>query len=193
VFALSIAALTAMSGAFLIEIGDLWTRMVAAIAVLGTVGLGITWGQRRSLLRADVPSIALGLVSAAALYVVAVTLARFEPVARQAAVMNQWRSGHSTPFLVVTVAIAVVGEEIFWRAAFLGRMMRGLPVVRAALLAALVFAAAHVASGTWLLPLAALGAGFVWNLLYLATGNLTASFVSHLIWDLLVVAIAPLG
>ena len=126
-----------MTGAFLIEVGDLWTRMVAAIAALGAVGIGITWGERRSLLRGDRSSIALGLGSAAALYVVAATLVRFEPVARQAAVMNQWRSGHSTPFLVVTVAIAVVGEEIFWRAAFLRRMMRELPVVRAALLAAL--------------------------------------------------------
>jgi membrane protease YdiL (CAAX protease family) len=31
----------------------------------------------------------------------------------------------------------------------------------------------------------------VWNALYLRTGNLTAPFVSHLVWDLLIVVLAP--
>lgn len=191
--ALSLLALITMNGAFLIEVGDLWTRLVAAIATLGAVGLGIAWNERRPLLRVDRSSTTLGLLSAVVLYALAALFSRLEPVAREAAVMSDWSRGHSMPFLLATVVIAVAGEEIFWRAAFLGQMSRGVPLVRAAFLAALVFSVAHVASGSWLLPVAALGCGFLWNLLYLATGNLTASFVSHLIWDLLIVVIAPLG
>ena len=191
--ALAILAVILMNGAFLVEIGDLWIRLVGAIATLGAVGLAVSWNERRSLFSARRSSIALGLGSAVALYVAAAVIARIELVAPQAAVMNRWSSDYSTPAVIATVVIAVAGEEIFWRAAFLRHVANGGVVVVTALLAALVFSLAHATAGTWLLPLAALGCGFVWNLLYLTTGNLTASFVSHLVWDLLVVVVAPLG
>ena len=56
-----------------------------------------------------------------------------------------------------------------------------------------VYALAHVASGTWLLPLAALGAGLVWAFLFAWTRNLTAPIVSHVLFDVLVLLIAPLA
>ena len=191
--ALAILGVTLMNGAFLVEVGDLWIRLVGAIATLGAVGLAVARKQRRTLFSTDGASIAIGVSSAVALYFAAAAVARLDLVAPEAAVMSRWSAAYSMPVVIATVVIAVLGEEIFWRAAFLRLATHGAQVIRPALLAALVFALAHAGAETWLLPLAALGCGFVWNLIYLTTGNLTASFVSHLVWDLLVVVIAPLG
>ena len=188
---LSALALLSMSAAFALDVADLWTRMVAAIAALGVVGLGIAWKDRHGLFNGTRGQVAIGLGSAAVLYATTRILASIEPFVGQAAFIDAWRSGHSPMFLAFTVVIAVAGEELFWRGAFLTALRRDLTALPAALLAAIIFAVVHLGSGTWLLPFAALGAGFVWNVLFLATGNLTASFVSHLVWDLLIVVIAP--
>ena len=180
-----------MSAAFALDVADLWTRMVTAIAALGIVGLGIAWKDRQVVFNGTCAQVAIGLGSAAVLYSMTRILASIEPFASQATFIDTWRTGHSPAFLALTVAIAVAGEELFWRAAFLTLLRRSLSALPAALLAAIVFAVVHIGSGTWLLPFAAVGAGFVWNVLYLATGNLTASFVSHLVWDLLIVVVAP--
>jgi len=188
---LSALALLSMSAAFALDVGDLWTRMVTAIAALGIVGLGVAWKERHTLFTGTPAQFAIGLASAAVLYAMTRMMASIEPFASQATFIDTWRAGHSPTFLALTVTIAVAGEELFWRGAFLSLLRHGRPALIAALLAAVVFAVVHIGSGTWLLPMAALGAGFVWNVLFLATGNLTASFVSHLVWDLLIVVVAP--
>jgi membrane protease YdiL (CAAX protease family) len=180
-----------MSAAFALDVADLWTRMVTAIATLGIVGLGLAWKDRHVLFTGTRAQVAIGLGSAAVLYAMTRIMASIEPFASQAMFIDTWRAGHSPAFLALTVTVAVAGEELFWRAAYLPLLRRRFEMVPAALLAAIVFAVVHVGSGTWLLPMAGLGAGFVWNMLYLATGNLTASFVSHLVWDLLIVVLAP--
>lgn len=188
---LSALALLSMSAAFALDVADLWTRMVTAIAALGIVGLGIAWKDRHVIFTGTRAQVAIGLGSAAVLYAMTRVMASIEPFASQATFIDTWRAGHSPVFLALTVTVAVAGEELFWRGAYLTLLRRSLPALSAALLAASVFAVVHIGSGTWLLPFAALGAGFVWNMLYLGTGNLTASFVSHLVWDLLIVVVAP--
>jgi membrane protease YdiL (CAAX protease family) len=88
--------------------------------------------------------------------------------------------------------IAVLGEEIFWRGAILPLLAERFRPAVAVLLACAFFAVAHLGSGTWLIPLASFGVVALWNALFLYTRNLTAPFVCHLLFDLLVLQIAPL-
>ena len=60
-------------------------------------------------------------------------------------------------------------------------MPRGLAV----LLGALLYAAAHVASGSWFLPVAAFGFGLAWGLMFVVTRSLWAVILSHVVWELL--------
>jgi CAAX protease family protein len=89
--------------------------------------------------------------------------------------------------------LAVLGEELFWRAAVLRGLLARLPTLRALTIATAAYGLAHVASGMWLLPLAAVGAGLVWGALYAWTRNLTAPTVSHFVFDLFVLIVAPLA
>lgn len=68
--------------------------------------------------------------------------------------------------------------------------LRPIPTV---LIGTTLYALAHVASGNWLLPVAAFGAGLVWASLFAVTRNLTAPVVSHLLFDVLVLLVAPLA
>jgi membrane protease YdiL (CAAX protease family) len=191
--ALIAAGVLVMNGALLLRAGDEWNRVVIAIAALGLVGALVAGGTARPLFRAGASRVLLGLVSALLLYGAARGLALLPPVAAGCRYLISWRDGHSAAFLAATVLVAVAGEEIFWRAAVLRCLLERVRPPAAITLASALFAVAHAASGIWLLPFAALGMGFVWNSLYAATGDLTASFVSHLLWDLLVVVVAPPG
>ncbi len=191
--ALIAAGIVVMNGALLLQAGDEWNRVVTAIAALGLTGAFVVRKTATPLFRAGASRLLLGIVSALLLYGAARALALLPPVAAGCRYLISWRDGHSAAFLAATVLAAVVGEEIFWRAAVLHGLLERLRPSAAIALASALFAVAHVAAGVWLLPVAALGMGFVWNAFYAATGDLTASFVSHLLWDLLVVVVAPPG
>jgi membrane protease YdiL (CAAX protease family) len=60
-------------------------------------------------------------------------------------------------------------------------------------LAAVLFAAAHLSLGVPLLLAAALGAGLYWSGLVVWTRSAIPALVSHLLWDLAVMFVWPYG
>ncbi len=91
---------------------------------------------------------------------------------------------------LVTMAVAAVGEELYWRGAVqevaLKRM--GLPWW----LSAVLYASGHIASGLPLLALAALAAGLILGFIAHRWG-VAASTVSHFLWLVAVFYVAPLA
>lgn len=61
---------------------------------------------------------------------------------------NGMLSFDKIPLLMVQIAIAALGEEIAWRGFFLGKSMRILPFWFCAILSSLLFAIAHISSGS---------------------------------------------
>jgi membrane protease YdiL (CAAX protease family) len=181
-----------MNAAFLVPTPDPWSRVVAGIALLGAIAVPTVWKERRRLLRVDAPGVTIGLVSGLALYLVARWMKEIPAMAEQIAEVAAWRRGHSPGMLSVTLVVAVVSEELFWRGEITRALAARTSKWSAALLGTAIFSAAHLGSGTWLLPGAAAGIVLVWNLLFLVTDSLVAPLLSHLVFDALAMLVAPL-
>ncbi len=87
--------------------------------------------------------------------------------------------------------IIIPGEEWFWRGFIVKRISYKTTSFKAAALGTLLYAGAHIFTGSLLLVMAALIAGFVWSIIYLKTNNLWAAILSHLIFDLFLLVILP--
>lgn len=87
--------------------------------------------------------------------------------------------------------IIVPGEEWFWRGFIVKRISDQTTPFKAAVYGTLLYAGAHLFTGSLLLVIAALIAGFVWSMIYLKTKNIWAAILSHVIFDLLLLVILP--
>ncbi|MCF6136735.1 CPBP family intramembrane glutamic endopeptidase [Pseudalkalibacillus berkeleyi] len=96
-----------------------------------------------------------------------------------------------TTWQTVLVFILIIpAEEWFWRG-YVQKKISG-SVMKRIWISVGLYALAHLASGSLLLVLAALLAGFVWAILYEYTKNMIVPLVSHLIFDLLLFVLFPL-
>lgn len=191
-FVLVATAVLLINSAFVFDVGDLWTRVVLAITVLGIIGLlKIPRGQR-SILTPQIRAVPIGVIFGVVSYGAAWLFSHFGPFRQEMLRVSVWPAAHSSTTIVVSVTIAVLAEEVFWRGTILPLLAKSFRPTLAVLVACAMFAIAHLGSGTWLIPLASFGIVLLWNVLFLYMGNLTAPFVSHLLFDLLVLRIAPL-
>jgi len=106
--------------------------------------------------------------------------------------LSAWKSGHTMPFLAVTLVMIVAAEEIFWRGVVARFCMERFGVALGLLAGTVLYVAAHAATLNPLLFAAALGCGLYWGLLAAMTDDLTATIVSHLVWDVMIMFVTPL-
>ena len=87
------------------------------------------------------------------------------------------------PLLLVSQIISVLGEEIEFRAFFVGKGMKRFPFRPVAIAGAVLFAAAHYAAGSAGIVAWDLGCIFIdailYAILYRKTGNCLISFIPH--------------
>jgi NADH dehydrogenase len=174
---------------------DPWKGMTVAMGLLMAGSLGIRAVRER--LAPTVRRVAVGIAAGALLYgltrVGAWTLQAVWPAwVVQARELSAWKSGQSTAFLGVSLILIVAAEEIFWRGVVARFCMERWGIAPGIVAAALLYMGAHAATMNPLLFGAALGCGLYWGLLMALTGDLTAPIVSHLIWDVMILFVAPL-
>ncbi|WP_235820403.1 CPBP family intramembrane glutamic endopeptidase [Halalkalibacter krulwichiae] len=88
--------------------------------------------------------------------------------------------------------IIIPGEEWFWRGYVVKRLMKHVSNIQATILGTLLYAAAHLVTGSILLVLAALFAGLAWSFLYTQTRNIWLPILSHLVFNLFLLILFPL-
>ncbi|WP_096201152.1 CPBP family intramembrane glutamic endopeptidase [Bacillus sp. FJAT-45350] len=88
--------------------------------------------------------------------------------------------------------IIIPGEELFWRGLVVKRLSMKFSPMLSVSVGALFYASAHIYSGTILLVVAALLAGFVWGWIYLRTRSIWVAIFSHLVFDLFLLVVWPL-
>jgi len=173
---------------------NFWLGMSLAASTLAALSLALDGGHfRRTLLRLPASSTFwLGLGSALALYLIFgvgyyTSRLLFSTAAQEVGNIYTIRSqGH--PFLISAILFFLTSpcEEIFWRG-FVQRWATGrFGLLAGWLLASLLYAAVHIASGNWMLVMAALVAGAFWGLLYLLSQNLWICILSHAFWTVLI-------
>ena len=99
------------------------------------------------------------------------------------------------PLLLFTQIVSVLGEEIEFRAFFVGKGMKQLPFWPAAIVGAVLFAAAHYAAGPAGIVAWDLGGIFIdailFAILYRKTGNCLISFVPHFLNNMIGFFLVP--
>ena len=98
---------------------------------------------------------------------------------------NGMLSFDKIPILMVQIVIAALGEEIAWRGFFLGKSMRILPFWLCVILSSLLFAIAHISSGSVGLVSYDIFMIFVdsiiYAMIYKKSGSCLISALSHII------------
>ena len=99
------------------------------------------------------------------------------------------------PMLVFSQIVTVLGEEIEFRAFFVGKGMKQLPFWSVAIVGAVIFAAAHYAAGPAGIVACDLGLIFIdailFAILYRKTGNCLISFVPHFLNNMIGFFLVP--
>lgn len=183
--------------AFLSRAVGIWLAIGPTAIVLGIAALLL---QRRELTAIARPEprllllgAAAGVAMAGATYVVFPLLAHFAPsliAETRRLILAFERPGVVAGLLFLPLVVA--GEEIVWRGVVYGWLDRRLSWPATVLAGTVLYALAHAPVGSSVLVLACLCAGLCWNLARFWTGSLAAVYVTHMLWDVIVLVVAPL-
>jgi nucleoside-diphosphate-sugar epimerase/membrane protease YdiL (CAAX protease family) len=183
-------------GPWLIE--AIWLRMVVIDLVLllgALMSLRLRWRELwRPTLPASIAGLSAGAIMWAGAFGVAALLAALLPsLWSGSAELYRWADALPLGLAIAMLIVIVAGEEIIWRGALgLGLAARAGPWA-AVWLSAAAFTLAHVTIGSPLLLLAAVLAGAAWTYLAIRTRSLWAPFVAHMLWDVSLLWLTPLG
>lgn len=182
------------------EVVNFWLGMSIATTALAILSLTLGGRDfRRSLLKfPGSTTFWLGLASAVALYAVFeagyfCSRLLFSSSPEEVGNIYTIRS-KASPLMISLVLLFITSpcEEIFWRG-FLQRWAVGRFGLAAGwILSTLLYSAVHIASGNWMLVMAAMVAGAFWGLLYLLTQNLWICILSHAFWTVLIFILIPI-
>ena len=101
--------------------------------------------------------------------------------------------GKMTLLKLIVIGLVILGEETVWRGVVQGALRRRFGVIVTVATAAIAYGVGHIPAGSVLLPLVALACGLYWSALTAWTGSLVPALIAHLLWDLTVLAWAPLA
>ena len=173
---------------------NIWTTMPPVLGVMGVTALILgppAWSPDVSA-RA---SLVLGLAAGLALYVATreafVIIGRWEPFRRQSLDMYRKQGGLSLAVaLLLSIAISVPGEELFWRGLFQGELTKALDGSGwAPVLAWLAFVLANLPSANLAIAAGAVVGGGVWVALAWWSGGILAPLACHVLWTGLMIGV----
>jgi hypothetical protein len=180
---------------------DFWAWLSLNIVIVVGMSFVIDRGYARRL-REDLRSglarkAALGIASAAVLYGVfafgRIVALRIFPFAADG-IGDVYALKAGAPVLRIALLVGLIigpGEELFWRGFFQERTSATTSPVLGFALTALLYTAVHLASGNFMLVLAAAVCGVFWGWLYLHFRSPVLNVVSHTLWDLAVFVVFP--
>lgn len=190
-------AVAEIVGWWLVSTGrfDVWKLMPIVLGSMGIVAV-LVRPPVAAMDTSTAAAAAVGIVAGLALYLgtrVFVWIAsRWAPFHRD--VLDQYgQAGEVTlaRSLVLSLAIMVPAEELFWRGLFQGRLGQVTTAAVAAAIAWLGYVVANVASRSLPIVAGAIVGGAVWGALAWWSGGVLASLASHILWTGLMLALPP--
>jgi membrane protease YdiL (CAAX protease family) len=173
---------------------NIWTTMPPVLGAMGLTALLLgppAWSPDVS----PSVSLSLGLAAGLALYVATreafVIIGRWEPFRRQSLEMYRKQGGLSlAAALLLSIAVSVPGEELFWRGLFQGELTQALDGSGwAPVLAWLAFVIANLPSANLAIAAGAVVGGGVWVALAWWSGGILAPLACHVLWTGLMIAV----
>lgn len=171
--------------------GSVWMWMTPVLAGLGVAAL-IAGPPPLSEDEALSAALLVGLATGIGLYVATrvffLVLGRWELLRRHSVAMYRRQGGLSLGVaLVLSLALTVPGEELFWRRFVQLELVEALDgsVIAAAVVAWAVFVFANLFSRNLAIAAGAVVGGAVWCGLFAWTGGVAAPLASHVSWTAL--------
>jgi hypothetical protein len=182
---------------FSLKLLNFWLSMCIAVSTLTALAVRFDGLPVR---RADwrLRSVISGIFAAAALYSIFWLGNSFSQILfsfakpQVSSIYGIRTQGETLLIGLILFFITSPGEEIFWRGFVQRRLVRRFGRKRGWLLASVVYAAVHIASGNFMLTMAALTAGLFWGWLYLQERNLVPCIVSHSVWTVTIFILLPI-
>jgi membrane protease YdiL (CAAX protease family) len=183
---------------FYISWGIFWFKISFSAASLAGLSLWLQSDQKERILL-DGKSVAMGLFSAAALYLIfwigkVLSTAIFSFGQHQIGAI--YLKGEGTPLWVIALLLFFItgpGEELYWRGYLQRNLMRRFGGWQGWLLATVVYAGVHLWSFNFMLVGAAGVAGAYWGAMYWRVQNLNPVIISHSIWSTVVFTVFPMS
>lgn len=174
-----------------------WPAVTTTFAALGLVSLVVgdpSCCRETTAAAASAIGAASGLLLFGATRVVVDFATRHDVIRRSVSAVYE-REGEVSNLAVVvlTLAIVVPGEELFWRGLVLAELSVATSVVVGAVLAWLAWVAVDAAWGSIPLLAGAVVGGALWTASAAWTGGVLAPLASHLVWTGMMIAWPPLA
>jgi membrane protease YdiL (CAAX protease family) len=174
-----------------------WIKISFSAAILAILSLWLQ-SNRTEDLKFNAAAVMLGLLSAAALYLIfwagntaATLLLSF--AGQQ--VEGVYDKGAGTPMWVIALLLFFItgpAEEFYWRGYLQKNLMARLGQWQGWLLATVIYAGVHIWSFNFMLIGAAFVAGGFWGIMYWRFKNLAPVIISHSIWSTVIFAVFPM-
>jgi len=177
---------------------NFWLSMCIAVSILTALALQLG-GSPFSRSDWNARAVFSGVAAAAALYAIfwlgnSLSQVLFQFAKPQIASIYGIRTqGEAVVMALILLFITSPGEEIFWRGFVQRRLVQHFGARSGWLLASAVYAAVHIASGNFMLTMAALIAGLFWGWLYQREQNLVPCIVSHALWTVTIFIWLPIS
>lgn len=175
--------------------GNVWTHMTPVLAGMGVAALLVgppEWSPDVSSGVAFGVGLAIGVVLYAATRVAMLVFSRWSLFERHSVRMYERQGGLSLGLaLVLSLALSVPGEELFWRGLVQEELASALDgrIALAAVAAWVAFVAANLPSGNLAIAAGAVVGGAVWSALAWWTGGVLAPLACHVLWTGLMIAL----
>ncbi|MCI0633316.1 MAG: CPBP family glutamic-type intramembrane protease [Actinobacteria bacterium] len=175
--------------------GNVWTHVTPVLASMGVAALLVgppAWSPDASSGVALVAGLAMGIVLYGATRVAMLVFSRRALFERHSVQMYERQGGLSLGVaLVLSLALSVPGEELFWRGLVQEELASALDgrMALAAVVAWVAFVAANLPGGNLAIAAGAVVGGAVWGALAWWTGGVLAPLACHIVWTGLMIAL----
>lgn len=178
---------------------NFWFTMIAATTVLTTLSLIAGRKELKVVYNFKYSHIAIGLVSAAVLYLVfylgnSISNILFDFSREQ--VSNIYSTKEQADKIFIGLALLLwIGpaEEVFWRGFVQHRLMNKFGGVKGMLITTAIYALVHIWALNFILFMAALICGLFWGWMYYKYKSLVPAIISHAVWDAFIFVILPIS
>jgi len=184
---------------FLLEPYEFWTSLSLATFLLMILSLAINAETPARILgRVNLSMIIYGVASGLLLYAFfyfGFQMLKSAPfLAQGVSSVYELRLSNPTYAIAVLLIFPIApAEEIYWRGLIQRRLTERSNPKTGLLLGAAAYALVHLPTLNPILIITALIDGLVWGAIYQRTNSLVPGIISHVIWDILIFVVLPLG
>ena len=173
--------------------GNFWAKIGFSVVLI--CAYSFYWQKPK--ITFSLPSVGLGLISAAVLYGIFYLGFVLSPyivphaTTQVGGIYGMGTNTNTTLIFFLLLLITGPGEEIFWRGFLQDNLMGKYGNVAGFLLTTFIYGSIHIFSLNFMLTMAAYVAGAFWGALYLWKRDLTMVIVSHSVWSAVIFAVFP--